>query len=107
MNKNRIKLLEKYIEDDPEDPFNKYALAMEYHDEAPETATEILSTLQKSHKDYLPLYFKLAHLYWEEEQYEEAEFIFETGIELAEQQNDEKALKELKAAYLNFDFDKP
>ena len=30
MNSERIKLLEQYLEDDPSDPFNLYALALEY-----------------------------------------------------------------------------
>ena len=35
----------------------------------------------------------------------EADVIFKKGIALAEQQNEEKALSELKSAYQNFKFE--
>ncbi len=105
MNSERINLLEKYIEEEPTNPFNKYALAMEYYEEAPDKALPTLRGLIVHHPEYLPTYFKLAHLLWEDEIWKEAASIFQKGIDLADQQNDQKALQELKAAYLNFQFD--
>ncbi len=106
MNQERIKLLKKYIEEEPQTPFNKYALAMEYYEEDIEESSKLLKELVTDHQDYLPTYFKLAHLLWDLEMWEDAETIFENGIELAKQQNDNKALSELKSAYQNFQFER-
>ncbi|MEO9485439.1 MAG: tetratricopeptide repeat protein [Ekhidna sp.] len=106
MNSARIQLLEKYIEQEPSDPFNTYALAMEYHDELPEKSIILLNSLLADHPEYLPTYFKAAHLLWEEELWAEADQVFIKGIELAEKQKDQKAAQELKAAYQNFQFDR-
>ncbi|MEM6642755.1 MAG: tetratricopeptide repeat protein [Bacteroidota bacterium] len=105
MNSTRIKLLEKYAEEEPENPFNKYALAMEYYDLAPEKSVEILSNLADQHPNYLPTYYKLAHLLWDLEVWDSASTFFKKGIEIATRQSDEKALKELNAAFQNFLFE--
>ncbi|MEP5611677.1 MAG: tetratricopeptide repeat protein [Cyclobacteriaceae bacterium] len=106
MNIERIKLLQKFISEEPNDPFNHYALAMEHYDEYPEKALDLLQGLSISHSEYLPTYFKLAHLYWDIEKWDEAESVFMSGIKLAEKQMDQKALSELKSAYQNFQFEK-
>ncbi len=106
MNSERIRLLTKYIEEEPKDPFNIYALAMEYYEENSDEALKLLRNLATNHSNYLPTYFKLAHLYWELEKWEDAETIFKSGISLADQQNDQKALSELKSAYQNFQFER-
>ncbi|WP_370086143.1 tetratricopeptide repeat protein [Ekhidna sp.] len=106
MNSERISLLKQFIADEPSNPFNKYALAMEYYEESPDEALNLLRSVLSDHPDYLPSYFKAAHLLWENEDWDEAEEIFKKGIELAERQQDEKATLELKSAYQNFQFDR-
>lgn len=106
MNHERIALLKEYIKEEPENPFNQYALAMEYYELQPLEALEILETLLNTNPEYLPTYYKIAHLYWEMESWEKAEKTFASGIQLAEKKNDEKALGELKASYQNFEIDK-
>lgn len=101
----RIALLEKFIEEEPDNPFNKYALAMEYYESEWEKSLEILNELLSDSPDYLPTYYKSAHLYWANEQFEKASSIFSQGIELAIKQNDLKALGELKTAYMNLQFE--
>ena len=105
MNSDRIKLLEKFIEEEPENTFNKYALAMEYFDYDQEKAIAILEKVIADHPDYLPSYFKAAQLLWELEEMKKAEKIFKEGISLAQRQEDQKALSELKSAYQNFLFE--
>lgn len=105
MNKIRIDLLKKYISEESDNPFNSYALAMEYYTESPTESLKLLETLRRDHSDYLPTYFKLAHLYWDHEEWEQAESIFKAGIEVAERQKDQKALSELRSAFQNFQFD--
>jgi Cytochrome c biogenesis factor len=48
MIQNRIDLLKKFIEEDPSDPFNVYALALEYIESNPEKAKELFEQLLKS-----------------------------------------------------------
>jgi len=103
---DRTALLKQYIQDEPDNAFNKYALAMEYFDEKPFEALEILEALLKDHADYLPTYYKTAHLYWEMEEWDKAEKTFLDGIKVAEEALDSKAIHELKAAYLNFTFER-
>ena len=104
-NQQRIDLLHKFIEEEPESAFNKYALAMEYYEDEPEKSLKILSTLIVDSPNYLPSYYKTAHLYWAMEQFDKAAEIFLLGIELAKLQNDQKALGELSSSYLNLQFE--
>lgn len=106
MNVERIRLLEVYISEEPTNPFNKYALAMEFYELEPAKSLELLRELLVQHKDYLPSYFKAAHLLWEQEQWEEADSVFRKGIDLASAQADQKAIQELKSAYINFEIDR-
>lgn len=59
MNSERIKLLEQYVEDDPNDPFNLYALALEYQKQNPAKAGKLFELLLAKHPDYLPTYYSL------------------------------------------------
>jgi len=106
MNSDRITLLKQFIEDEPSNPFNKYALAMEYFESAPTDSLDLLHSLLDEHPNYLPSYYKAAHLLWETEDWNKAEEIFKKGILLAKKQNDQKALRELMSAYQNFQFDR-
>lgn len=101
MNIKRVKLLEEYIEQEPNNPFNHYALAMEYFDNDPKQALDVMEKLINQHKDYLPTYYQLATLYWEMEQLEKAKLTFEQGIRLAKKQQQQKILGELTSAYQN------
>ncbi|MEM0941629.1 MAG: tetratricopeptide repeat protein [Bacteroidota bacterium] len=105
MNSKRIKLLKKFVEEEPKNPFNKYALAMEFYEYDPPKSLDILKTLLKEHPDYLPSYFKTAHLFWEMEDLEKAKDVFVKGLSLAQEQGDQKALSELKSAYQNLLFE--
>lgn len=105
MSDSRIELLNKYILEEPDNPFNRYALAMEYYERQPEKATQLLDELLSDQPSYLPTYFKAAHLFWELEEWNRANDVFKKGIDLANQQKDEKAIKELSSAYQNFKID--
>ena len=65
MNHNRIQLLRQYIEEEPGDPFNVYALAMEFLEEEPEQARVLFDQLLAKHPDYLATYYHAASLYAE------------------------------------------
>lgn len=105
MNENRLNLLKKYYEEDPNDPFNIYAIAIEYKNFNNEKAKEYFRILLEKHPDYLPTYFHAAELYAETGDKGLAENIFTKGIELAKKQNNLKTLHELQTSYNNFLFE--
>ena len=105
MNTERIKILEKFLTDEPNDPFNWYALAMEYYEYDVKKSCDLLESLLKNHPLYLPTYYKVAHLLWDLEHFEKAKKIFEDGIHLAKETDDPKALSELKSSHQNLIFE--
>lgn len=104
-NLDRAALLKDYIQEEPENPFNYYALALEIKDIDPNQAQELFTFLLNSHPQYLPVYFTAAQFFFDQDQLEMAQKTYLSGIQLAENQGQEKALKELKGAYQNFLFE--
>jgi Tfp pilus assembly protein PilF len=102
MNSQRLQKLEKFHKDEPDNEFIIYALAMEYEKINLSLALKYYEKLLKDHPGYLPAYYQVAHIYWEDEEIEKANDIFQKGIALAEEQDNQKTLHELKAAYHNF-----
>ena len=105
MNSARIEQLKKYLEESPDDPFLYYALALEFMKETPERSAEIFRKMLTDYPEYLPVYYHAANCFWELGSTDEARSAFETGIGLAEQQEDSNTLRELRNAYMNFQFD--
>lgn len=99
MNSSRLDQLKKFLEEDPNDPFTLYAIATEYRKEQPGKAKVYFEKLLKEHPDYLPTYYHAALLYQEMDQTEKAKTLFETGISLAQKQENQLALRELQNAY--------
>ena len=94
---NRIKLLKEFITEDPGDPFNYYALGLEYLQSDKQQALSTFQRLIREHKDYLPTYYQLGKLYESLGQPDQAVLVFGEGILLAKSQNDLKTLRELSA----------
>lgn len=105
MNNSRIKILLQYLKDEPNDPFNIYALAMEYIQVNPSKSKVYFEELLDQHPDYLATYHHAAALFAEEGDKKKAENIYLKGIALAENQKNSHALRELKNAYNEFLFD--
>ena len=103
--KSRIEQLHQFAYEDPEDPFNWYALALEYKKLDTGKAIEILNRLLKEHREYIPTYYQLGKLYHDSGKIQEALQVFEEGVDLSRKQNDLKTLHELKAALLELQFD--
>ena len=99
MTTHRIEQLKQYYEEDPQDPFNIYALALEYLNMDVAKAGPLFEKLLTEHKEYLPTYYHAAKFYQERGQMEKAAEVFEEGISLARRMNDQKAMRELKSAY--------
>ena len=105
MHAERISQLEKFLEDDPNDPFLLYALATEYVKEAPQTALIYFEQLLLEHPDYVPTYYHAAALYSELDLQDKAEQTYKKGIQKAEKAGEAHALRELKTAYTNWQFE--
>ncbi|MFT4733360.1 MAG: tetratricopeptide (TPR) repeat protein [Algoriphagus sp.] len=99
MQEERMKLLLDFLVQEPEDPFNRYAVAMELMKSDKQRAVEHLEVLIREHATYLPTYYQLAQLYFDEDALEDAEKIYLKGIALAESQNNQKIEAELRGAY--------
>ena len=90
-------MLKKFIEDDPTDPFNCYALALEYIENEPMKARDLLLKLIEENPTYLPAYYQAATLLIELGQSEAAVPIINQGIAEAKKQNENKTLIELRS----------
>ncbi|AFK05096.1 hypothetical protein Emtol_3971 [Emticicia oligotrophica DSM 17448] len=102
MQEERLKILLKYLEEEPNEPFNIYAIAMEYINRDIQKAKYYLEILLNEHPDYIPTYYHAAAVYVELEDYIKAEQTYLLGIEKAHQQQSKKAYDELKRAYRMF-----
>lgn len=102
MKQERLNLLIEFYNEDPTDPFNVYALAMEYLNEDMMKAKGYLDELLEKHENYLPTYYHAAALYAEIGQSENAKLTYQKGLELAKNQKNTKTLLELQRAYQMF-----
>lgn len=95
------KLIEFYQED-PTDPFNLYALALEYQKSNKNQARECYDQLLVDFPDYLPTYYHAAQFFWDLDETAIAENAFRKGIQLALKQGNPKAHQELLSSYKTF-----
>ena len=105
MNEGRIGQLKQFLEEDPQDHFSRYALALEYKESIPEEAIRHFEKLREINPNYTALYYHLAETYLEIDALEQAKVIYEAGLQILERSTDAHALKELRNAYQNFMFD--
>lgn len=105
MNSNRVKQLENFLIEDPNDPFIKYALALEYSDTDKQKTLELFDDLLQNHPNYIGTYYHAAALHHELGHLGKAEFIYKTGISKAQELLESHALRELQTAYTNFQFE--
>jgi lipoprotein NlpI len=99
MSLSRIELLKQYYQQDPNDPFNVYALAIEYLKSDVQRSKEYFNELLEKHSDYLPSYYHAAKLFADMNEKEKAIEVYEKGIVLAKTKKEFKALRELQSAY--------
>ncbi|WP_200977054.1 lipopolysaccharide assembly protein LapB [Echinicola sp. 20G] len=104
-NSSRIEQLLQFAKEEPDNPFNLYALALEYQKTDPNQAVGYFEKLLSEHSDYLPTYYHAGALFTELEELEKAKATYESGIQLADKQENQHALRELKNAYQNFLFE--
>jgi tetratricopeptide (TPR) repeat protein len=102
---SRLEQLLQFVKEEPEDPFNIYAVAMEYLKLESEKAIPFLEKLVNQHAGYVPTYYTYAKLLQARKNYVRAKQLFETGIAVATNANDAKAIAELRNALSELEFD--
>lgn len=96
---DRLTQLLAFHQQDPNDPFNAYALALEYRKNSASTALSYFEELLTTFPDYVPTYYHAAQLYAELGRTAQAQQTYETGIETARRLGNAHALRELQSAY--------
>jgi tetratricopeptide (TPR) repeat protein len=99
MAETRLEQLTKFYEEDPNDPFNIYGLALEYLKTDVKKSDELFNKLLTSFPDYLPAYYHAAKLKATLHQNDEALLIYQKGIEVASRLAEHKTKQELQSAY--------
>lgn len=105
MSQERLQQLFTFLEEEPDDPFNLYAIALEYLKNQDEKALQYFEKLLQEHPDYVATYYHAAQLYLDLDMKEKAEQTYEKGIEKAKDQQNVLALRELQNAYNQYLFE--
>ena len=96
---SRIDILKGFLEENPNDSFSRYAIALEYVKLGKnDDAVREFETVKKNDPDYVATYFQLGQLYQKVGQRHEAEKTFRTGITVAARAGDEHTRSELEGA---------
>jgi len=101
----RLEQLQQFLQEDPNDPFNIYSLALEYQKTDPRRTAQLFENLVANHHNYLPTYYHFGKLCHELGDRDKALHVLEQGIALAKQQNAAKALRELQSAHQEIVFE--
>ena len=97
---SRLEKLLEFIENEPEDPFLKYALATEYlRLGETDKALKYYEDLVNNHPNYIGTYYHLGKLYEALERKQDAIDTYETGMKVTREQRDNHAFAELQAVY--------
>jgi tetratricopeptide (TPR) repeat protein len=99
MNTNRLEQLFAFLKDDPKDPFNIYAVALELSKSDGTKAMEYYQTLLNEYPSYVPAYYHAAKLQEVLGNRNESEKIYIKGMEVSRSSNQMKAYRELQSAY--------
>ena len=102
MENDLLQNLLSFYEEDPADPFNIYALALEYTKSDAVKAAGFFNVLLEEHPDYLATYYHAGAFFTALEHFGKAEEIYIKGIALALNQKNTKTHQELVRAYRSF-----
>ena len=97
----RLQYIQEMLKNEPKDSFLNYALALEYAKiNEIKKAIEIIEELLVKDRNYIGAYYELGKYYEQIEQRQAAIGIYKKGIEIAQEQNNKKTLRELNEALL-------
>ena len=95
---NRLDMLTQFLQQNPNDAFARYGLAMEYSNLGQtETALEQFNKLLELHPDYTNGYFMAAQTLAKAGRTEDAKKMLSTGIESAKRMGNRHALSEMSS----------
>ena len=95
----RLEQLKQMLEQEPNDTFLQYAIAIEYFAATDfEKSLSCLKIILQAKPDYLAAYYQTGKCLEELKQFEEAKNIYTKGIELAQKQSKNKIVNELREA---------
>jgi tetratricopeptide (TPR) repeat protein len=98
--KSRIEQLQEFLNEDSNDSFLRYALALEYvRVDKNDTARDCFLKLIKDDENYIATYYQLGKLYESLNDSEKAKEIYKKGIKIAQKSENKKTLLELQEAY--------
>jgi Tfp pilus assembly protein PilF len=96
---DRLKALHQFHEEDPEDPFTRFALAAEYLKTGDaERALAFLEALREENPTYVGTYYHLGKLYESLGRKDDAEATYRQGIRQAGETGDTHSRSELEEA---------
>lgn len=99
MSDDRIEAMKQFIEQAPDNPFPRYALAMEFKSAGRlEEAAATLADLATRSPDYVATYLQWGMFLEQLGRLDEARKAFESGIEWAGKMGNQHALSEIQAA---------
>jgi tetratricopeptide (TPR) repeat protein len=98
MSNPRLNQLRQFVEEEPGDPFNVYALALELRPHAPAEAIRLFDQLLTDHPTYLATYYQAAALLADLGQPDRAFAVYDRGIVLATAQQKDRTRQELTRA---------
>ena len=100
MQKNRIAQLEQMYNENPEDIFVRYALALEYASSGKKNiAIDNLKAILDIDKKYLAAYYQLGKIYESIGKIRDAGEVYAQGVQIALEKGDKRTMSELKAAF--------
>lgn len=95
---DREAMLRQLLQENPNDAFARYGLAMEYvRDGQVDAAMQEFATLLKANPDYTAAYFQAAQALARAERTEQARQFLRDGIACAERTGDQHAKSEMQA----------
>lgn len=99
---SRLSQLLEFLQNDPNDAFTLYAIAMEYGNYDSDMALEYYGKLLRDHPNYVATYYHAAKLYVDLGRRKEAEEIFKDGLAISLKTGKSHAYNELQRAYRAF-----
>ncbi|MBP6335761.1 MAG: hypothetical protein KA444_09845 [Bacteroidia bacterium] len=95
----RIEVLKKYLNEDPQDSFIRYALALElFNINELQESENLFRSLLYDDPEYLAAYYQYGKLLEIIQNFKSASEIYTKGILVAKKHNNQQTLNELKAA---------
>jgi tetratricopeptide (TPR) repeat protein len=100
MHHTRLQKLLGFLENEPNDPFLKYAIATEYLSQNElDKALFYFDDLLLQHSEYLGTYYHAGKLYERLDRKPEALIIYQNGMQIARKAGDNHAYSELQTVY--------